>query len=403
MGGISQPSILGFALVTLGSCGERPHDGAKCQSDHTCEVGAGGEGYQGGRAGNSSSAGEAAAARPGGEGGDGGAAPRGGEGRDGGAGGAVPQMCDPNNDEMLVLDSLEPNKDCPAEDAIAWNVARGGLAAASEPDLPGSTVGRLFDGNSGTSWRSKNPTPWIAYELPGQSAHLVTAYRLTSAGTVVDAKLAGDPNSWQLQGSNDPRCSDMLNWITLDTQIDQAFESRHEAKIYEFDNATAYHRYRLLVTANDGASAFQIAELELLGEGSPLVSVDDAEVGSGANQWVFNGAWDHTYQPDTERFNGTNSWSDAPAATASVKFVGSQVRIYGVTDPTHGIVAFSVDGGGEFEVDTYSPDDTAFNRPLFASQTLCAGEHTLVARVTGRKGPLAVGSYVSFDRAEVVP
>ena len=51
----------------------------------------------------------------------------------------------------------------------------------------------------------------------------------------------------------------------------------------------------------------------------------------------------HTNEPTSGRFDGTSSWSVAPNTDFSLAFIGSQVRIFSVFAPNHGVVALSID------------------------------------------------------------
>jgi hypothetical protein len=51
--------------------------------------------------------------------------------------------------------------------------------------------------------------------------------------------------------------------VTLDTRTGQTFASRGLTKSYSFTNTTAYSRYRIRLTANNGDTYFQFAELQL--------------------------------------------------------------------------------------------------------------------------------------------
>lgn len=310
--------------------------------------------------------------------------------------------CAPDDDTLPELDGLEPNPSCAEESPAAWNIARGGIATSS--DGAESNVAKAFDEHSGTSWQSQSSEAWLAYEFPGQAAHVATSYRLTSTGMPPDGQAFGDPTGWELQGSNDPRCADNLEWVTLDTRADQTFSARYEARTYSFENTTAFHRYRLNITSSGSAPSVRLAELELFSPGTPLFNVDDAAVGTAEHQFHYSGGWTgHSFDNNSERFDGTTSWCNQPGESATVDFVGSQVRLFGVTDPGHGIVGVSVDGGDEVEVDLYAAGPTTFNRLVYQSPNLCPGSHSIRVSVTGKKNPASTGIYASLDRLQVVP
>ncbi|MNI72562.1 hypothetical protein D3C73_1285130 [compost metagenome] len=82
----------------------------------------------------------------------------------------------------------------------------------------------------------------------------MTSYSITSANDVP----ARDPKNWTLQGSNNG-----TNWTTLDTRTNEAFASRFLQKTYTFSNTTAYAYYRLNVSANNGDTNLQLADIGL--------------------------------------------------------------------------------------------------------------------------------------------
>ena len=54
-------------------------------------------------------------------------------------------------------------------------------------------------------------------------------------------------------------------WTTIDTRTGETFANRFQTNLYTCANATAYRRYRFLVTANGGSTDFQVAEIQLFG------------------------------------------------------------------------------------------------------------------------------------------
>ena len=295
--------------------------------------------------------------------------------------------------------------ECAQTSAPAFNLAVGGTVTASDDGDHGpDSASKVFDDNTGSKWVvSANATPWIAYEFAGSDAHAVKAYAVTAAGDGVEGNLTSDPTSWELQGSNDASDATAQNFHTLDTRQAQRFASRYHTEVYSVENDAAYHRYRLLVTANGGLPVFQLAELELFGAGTPVFSVDNGAHGDLEHQFNFSDGWGgHTVDNASERYDGSSSWSNVPGESFSVSFVGSQIRLYGVKDPKHGLLGISVDGGAEVLVDLYG-DSTSYNELVYTSPSLCPEPHLLEGRVTGEKNPQATDVFVSVDRVQVVP
>lgn len=122
------------------------------------------------------------------------------------------------------------------------------------------------------------------------------------------------------------------------------------------------------------------------------LEVSHTQTGSGENQITYTGNWESTEN---------DHWSNEAGATYSMSFYGNQVKIHGPYDPTHGIMAVSIDGGSEVLIDTYAAERQ--DAVLFTSELLTLGNHTVQVRVTGDKNPLSGNSYVDVQKIEVTP
>jgi hypothetical protein len=141
------------------------------------------------------------------------------------------------------------------------NRAQGGTITASIATDVKATESRdkLFDGDVATKWYVMGAaTPWIVYQFAAGTTYVIDSYTLTSANDVPTR----DPKTWRLEGTNDPA---LATWTVLDTRTDETFASRFQTNAYSFKNTTSYAAYRFFVVANSGATAFQLAELELFG------------------------------------------------------------------------------------------------------------------------------------------
>lgn len=136
----------------------------------------------------------------------------------------------------------------------------GGTASddgANNPNNEGEV--QAFDNTSNTKWLIFNSTGNIAYDFANEDAYAINRYTVTSAN---DEPLR-DPKNWNLQGSNDGS-----NWTTVDSQNNQYYGGRFETKTFNISNTTAYKQYRLNVTANNGSTLLQIAEIQMFGSAS---------------------------------------------------------------------------------------------------------------------------------------
>ena len=132
-----------------------------------------------------------------------------------------------------------------------------GLGTGKAAD--GTDVSGLFDNTSATRVSFSTATPVIDYAYAGKdgqpaAGQKVAFYTLTSATTE-----GQDPASWQLQGSNDGQ-----HWTTLDSRSGEKFTDRLQTRPFEIAQPGSYTTYRLVVTANSGATTTSLAEMELL-------------------------------------------------------------------------------------------------------------------------------------------
>jgi hypothetical protein len=100
-------------------------------------------------------------------------------------------------------------------------------------------------------------------------------------------------------------------------------------------------------------------------------------------------------------FDGDQHMSLVVNGTASLKFDGTSVSLYGLKAPDQGIAAVSIDDGPEQLVDMYAAIP-AYQTILYSNPTLKDGPHTIYVRVTGNKNSQAAGMAISLDRAEIV-
>lgn len=131
------------------------------------------------------------------------------------------------------------------------NAPGTGTSSAAE-----SSPGLAFDGNLSNAWRAPmmSAPVTLVYTFQGAAVR-VTRYLITSAPD----HPAKDPRDWRFEGSMDGE-----NWFILDQRTGVAFSARSQTLGFGFNNAAAFSRYRLVITANAGDPAeVQIAEVRL--------------------------------------------------------------------------------------------------------------------------------------------
>jgi hypothetical protein len=129
----------------------------------------------------------------------------------------------------------------------------GGIVTARGENGTNEGMLKAFDDSSSTKWLDFASTTWIGYQFANSASYAVQKYTITSANDYAER----DPKSWSLQGWNGS------SWVNLDTRTNETFASRFQKKEYTFSNSTNYNSYRLNITANNGATITQLAEIEL--------------------------------------------------------------------------------------------------------------------------------------------
>jgi hypothetical protein len=94
----------------------------------------------------------------------------------------------------------------------------------------------------------------------------VRFYTLTSGS----GDAAGDPSAWVVKGSDDG-----ATWDVLDERSGERFEWRSQTRPFGLAHPGEYAYYRIEVTANGGAPATTLAEVELLNP-LPVMVADPA-------------------------------------------------------------------------------------------------------------------------------
>ncbi|AGL16802.1 GH92 family glycosyl hydrolase [Actinoplanes sp. N902-109] len=126
----------------------------------------------------------------------------------------------------------------------------------------GQDAAKLFDDTSATQLTFATGTPQVTWSYrSGQQTP--TWYTLTSGAA------AGDPATWELQGSNDG-----VTWTTVDDRKNETFTWRNQTRPFEIHKPGKFAQFRLVVTKTTGAAQTTLAEVELLAGG-------DVQLGGG--------------------------------------------------------------------------------------------------------------------------
>jgi methyl-accepting chemotaxis protein len=130
-----------------------------------------------------------------------------------------------------------------------------------------------------------------------------------------------------------------------------------------------------------------------------VTTVQNFVQGTGLNQFNYQGKWGHATA--NVEANGTNSHSSMPGDTATLRFIGTRVRFYGVAAANHGMATVSVDGGPASVIDQYA-ESRVHGVMNWESPVLPHGEHTLQVTVLGDSNPRSRYVWINVDKVEIV-
>jgi beta-galactosidase len=297
---------------------------------------------------------------------------------------------------MLVAPKPAPTGDViPQEQWTLRSVDSQELEGETQ-SLSGPAIS-AFDGSPQTFWHSRwqEATDPLPHEIQidlGATYNVSSFLYLPRQGSNANGRIG----QYEFLVS-----ADGLNWGT--PVAAGTFPNSTAQQTVTFTAKTGrYVRLRALTSVN-GTQFTAVANLQVRGTtGAPgPVSVDDRVTGTAANQFNYTGAWQSCTNCGADLFAGTNSWDNVANDQATVAFTGTQIRLYGVRDPRHGIGMVSIDGGAETAVDFYNAGRQG-NALLWTSPTLSAGPHTFRLRVTGTANPSATNTWVVPDRVEII-
>jgi hypothetical protein len=137
--------------------------------------------------------------------------------------------------------------------------------------------------------------------------------------------------------------------------------------------------------------------------------VDNTVYGAGDNQFNYSGSWTHT---SGAGYNGTESRSKTAGSMVSIRFTGTQIRLYGTTNNNQGFATIALLDNNNATVATATLDFYSkyreSNELKYISPLLTAGTYTLKLTVSGSHGTWtdkagnvygSTDNYVAIDRA----
>jgi lysophospholipase L1-like esterase len=122
-----------------------------------------------------------------------------------------------------------------------------------------------------------------------------------------------------------------------------------------------------------------------------------------ADYWAFSyaGTWSHDAACGVANcYKNTRSWSTAANDNVTLRFSGTQVKLYAIKKSKMGIGAVSIDGGPETNIDLYSASDV--RQLVWTSPVLSDAPHEFKLRVTGNKNAGSSDYMVEPDSVDVL-
>lgn len=177
------------------------------------------------------------------------------------------------NGNKLIKGNIIDGKDFIEVDGVI-DVTEGGIATASSNRFE-YEVWRLFQDGAPNAWSSGDISApwWVAYEFGGGNSKVIVKYALEKSG------VNGYPIAWNFEGWNGS------SWDVLDTRSGSPALGLNNP--FTFVNTTAYTKYRLYMTENDGQLFVGLNALEMYLAPEEIFTVqingDIVEVGEQLN------------------------------------------------------------------------------------------------------------------------
>lgn len=135
--------------------------------------------------------------------------------------------------------------------------------------------------------------------------------------------------------------------------------------------------------------------------------INDAETGTGINQFNYVGKWQTStgypemfYQGDEHWFNFARYVEGDTVPYFTITFEGTGIELFGNIDTMMGIYEVSIDDGESVDVDAYASVKKTQSL-LFSVRDLDYGTHTLKLQTTKRKNTASTATDAEIDFAKV--
>lgn len=287
---------------------------------------------------------------------------------------------------------------------VSWQGADGPDNGGNIDDLWGLVWTDISSGGNGTL-----TFPSRYYVMGNYSKFIRPGYRMIQ-NTDPNTFTAYDPGTQSLVivATNPNASSESLNYdlsgFTSTGSQASAYQTDATENLATLSPAAVSGGSLAVTLPADSVTTYVLPDTTYTGANSQ-VQVDDADTGTGADQWAYTGSgWQHcsgsACGDPQDLYDGTTSWDATTGDSATLTFTGTQVNLYGVLDDNEGIGSVQIDGGSPTNIDFYSPVREG-DQLVYQSPQLATGTHTLRLTVTGTKNPLSSGDFPAIDRAEV--
>lgn len=132
-------------------------------------------------------------------------------------------------------------------------------------------------------------------------------------------------------------------------------------------------------------------------------TIQDTARGAGIGQMQLSAGWNAcSGNCANAPLDNSFLWASAAGTSATIRFIGNKITLYGMKEPWAYIATATIDGGAAADVDYYAAATSATTVPVFTSPALTQGTHTLVLTMTDRRNEDSLGGKsITLDRAEV--
>jgi hypothetical protein len=129
------------------------------------------------------------------------------------------------------------------------------------------------------------------------------------------------------------------------------------------------------------------------------IIVDDRDVGTSTNQFMYSGRWETVRGRHDGRHDGTSTRSFRPGDTMTLSYFGRRCELFGVVGPGGG--AATVVDGTIHTIDFHARAKQM--KRVYVSPLLPEGPHTMVVTVGVLPKGLAPNGFVNIDYARIEP